>query len=97
MAIKILLTIGADNDTHEISGNYENRVIKILLRYWSDFTLSRHTGCYKGTLEDSLTAVIMVLQLVFAKLHMCVDDLKTELEQKTIAIEIQRDVNYELR
>lgn len=97
MATKITLFIGADNKTHEITEEYEKKIENILKKYWKNFTLTRHKGCYTGEIEDSISAVIIVLQLVFKDLDACIKDLKVSLVQETIGCEIVANVDFKLR
>ena len=97
MAIKIILYIGADNTTKKIDESYQRKIEKILQRYWDNFTLTKCTGCYEGHIEDSISAVIIVLNLLFKDLSDCIDELKVTLVQKTIGYEIIADVDFRLR
>ena len=98
MYTKITLSIGADNATGSISKEYEEKVTNILSKYWpGGFTLVRGKGCWEGKLEDSLIAIIYVLNLIFEDLEDCVKKLKITLEQEKIAIEIEAKVNFHLQ
>jgi len=97
MATKITLYIGANNKTHQITKEYEEKIEEILKKYWENFTLTRSKGCYTGTVEDSIQAIIVVLQLVFKELDDCIDELKVKLEQKTIGCEITANVDFKLK
>lgn len=94
---KIILYIGADNKTKKITEGYENKIERILREYWSDFTLTRHRGYYEGNVEESISAVIIVLQLVYKDLLNCIKELKVKLVQNTIGCEIVADVDFKLR
>lgn len=97
MATKIILYIGADNKTKKITEEYEKKIEEILKKYWKDFTLTRHRGCYKGSVEESISAVIIVLQLVFKDLEDCISELKVKLVQKAIGCEIIAYVDFKLK
>ncbi|MBI2666757.1 hypothetical protein HYX13_04045 [Candidatus Woesearchaeota archaeon] len=97
MATKIILYIGADNVTKRINEEYKCKVEKILARYWEGFTLKKCDGYYKGEVEESLEAVIIVLKLVFKDLEDCVNDLKVELVQESIGVEIIANVEFKLK
>lgn len=97
MTTKITLYIGADNKTGEITEEYEKKIENILKKYWSDFTLIKHKGYYEGRIEDSISAVIMVLQIIFNDLEDCITELKVELKQKTIGCEIIANVDFKLK
>ncbi len=97
MATKIILYIGADNKTKKITKDYEQEIERILRKYWTGFTLTRHKGYYEGDIEESISAVIIVLQLVFKDLQECIEELKVKLVQKTIGCEIVVDVNFKFR
>lgn len=96
MATKIILYIGADNQTGKITEEYEQKVEKILAKYWDGFTLTKHIGYYEGNVEESISAVIVVLQLIFKDLQDCINELKVKLVQKTIGCEIIVDVDFKL-
>ncbi len=97
MTTKIILQIGADN-TKKISRSYINKVVKILSKYWEGFTLTKNVaGYWEGEIEESLSAVIYVLQLVFKDLDDCVKDLKWELHQDAIAYEIEANVDFKIK
>ncbi len=97
MTTKIILYIGADNKTKMISHEYKAKIEKILSRYWDNFTLTETTGCYKGEIEDSISAIIIVLNLVFKDLEDCIDELKVRLVQETIGVEIIADIDFKLK
>lgn len=97
MATRITLFIGADNKTRTITEEYEKKIESILSKYWDNFTLTRHKGCYKGKVEDSISAVIIVLQLVFRDLDACITDLKVILVQESVGCEIVANVDFKLR
>ncbi|MBI4142068.1 hypothetical protein HY484_04035 [Candidatus Woesearchaeota archaeon] len=97
MATKITLYIGAENQTHQITKEYEEKIQTTLRKYWDNFTLTKSKGCYKGVIEDSITAVIIVLQLVFKELEDCIGELKVKLEQDTIAFEITANVDFKVK
>jgi len=97
MITKIKLYIGAENKTHKITKAYEKKIENILAKYWKNFTLIKSRGCYEGQVEDSICAVIIVLQLVFQDLIDCMDELKVELTQEKIGYEITVDVDFRLR
>ncbi len=71
MTTKITLMIGADNTTGKITPEYEHKIEEILQKYWSEFTLIKCRGRYEGSVEDSISAVIMALQIIprFRQLH----------------------------
>lgn len=96
MQTKIRLYIGADNETGKITKEYEEKVGKIISKYWDNFTLTRKTGYYEGKVEDSIEAVIIVLKLIFKDLDDCVKELKVELVQKEIGLEIEVNVDFKL-
>lgn len=97
MATKIILYIGANNKTGKITKEYERKIEQILSKYWKDFTLTRHRGYYEGQVEESISAVIIMLQLVFKDLDDCISELKVKLVQKTIGCEIIADVDFKLK
>jgi len=97
MVTKITLYIGADNKTKTISPEYIKKIESILAKYWDGFTLTKHTGYYEGEVEESISAVIMVLQLVFKNLENCIEELKIKLVQDTIGVEIQADVDFKIK
>ena len=92
-----MLYIGADNKTKKINEEYQNKIEKILTKYWDNFTLTKHKGCYEGSVEESISAVIMVLQIVFKDLDNCIEELKVKLVQDTIGLEIIADIDFKLR
>ena len=96
MSTKIRLYIGADNKTNKITKEYEEKVGKIISKYWDNFTLTRKTGYYEGKVEDSIEAVIIVLKLIFKDLDDCVNELKVKLVQKEIGLEIEVNVDFKL-
>lgn len=96
-ATKIILYIGADNKTKKITEEYEDKIENILRKHWSNFTLTRHRGYYEGNVEESISAVIIVLQLVYKDLLNCIRELKVKLVQNTIGCEIVADVDFKLR
>lgn len=97
MTTKITLMIGADNKTGKITPEYEQKIEEILQKYWADFTLIKCRGHYEGSVEDSISAVIMVLQIIFKDLDNCITELKVKLSQKTIGVQIEADVDFKLR
>lgn len=97
MATKIILYIGADNKTKKITKEYEREIERILQKYWNGFTLTKHKGYYEGDIEESISAVIIVLQLIFKDLQECIEELKIKLVQKTIGCEITANVDFKLR
>jgi hypothetical protein len=94
---KIILYIGADNSTHKVTDEYMAKVEQILSKYWKGFTLTKHKGYYEGYIEESLSAVIFVLQLVFKDLENCVNELKVKLVQDSIGVEIEANVDFTLK
>ncbi len=97
MGTKIILYIGSDNETHKITDEYEKKIETIMQKYWNNFTLTRHKGCYEGIVEESISAVIMVLQIIFKDIDDCVDELKVKLVQDTIGVEVTADVDFKLK
>ena len=97
MVTEIIIYIGGDNKTKMVSDEYFKKIESILSRHWDGFTLTKHKGYYKGQVEESVSAVIMVLQLVFEQLDNCVKDLKVELVQETIGIKITSNVDFKLK
>lgn len=97
MTTKIILYIGADNKTKKIDGEYQHKIESILSKYWDNFTLTKHKGCYEGSVEESISAVIMVLQIIFKDLEDCIEELKVKLVQDTIGLEVVADVDFKLR
>ncbi|MFA5141673.1 MAG: hypothetical protein WC471_01730 [Candidatus Woesearchaeota archaeon] len=97
MGIKIRLYIGADNKTKVIDDEYKQKIVDVLKKYWKGFTLSKKTGYYEGQVEESIEAVIMVLNLVFKDLFDCMDELKIKLVQKEILYEVEYDVDFKMR
>ncbi len=95
--IKIILYIGADNKTKKINDKYQKKIENILRKYWKNFTLTKHTGCYEGEVEESISAAIIVLTLVFQDLTDCIDDLKVTLVQESIGYEIIANIDFKLR
>ncbi len=94
---KITLYIGADNRTGKISPEYEKKIETILAKYWEGFTLTKHKGRYEGKIEESISAVIYVLQLVFKDLDDCISELKVKLVQDTIGCEIEANIDFKFR
>jgi len=97
MPTKIQLYIGADNATKKITSKYEKKIEKILSKYWKNFTLTKCRGFYQGEVEESILAIIVVLQLVLQDLHSCIGELKVKLVQETIGCEITANVDFKLR
>jgi len=97
MTTKIRLYIGADNKTGKITPEYEKKIEEILSNYWKGFTLHKCKGYYEGEVEESIEAVIIVLKLIFRDLENCVSELKIELSQKEIGVEIETDVNFKFK
>lgn len=97
VATKITLYIGSDNKTKKINQKYIDKIGKILSEYWEDFTLTKHTGYYEGQVEESISAVIIVLRLVLAKLDDCIKELKVKLVQDTIGCEVEANVDFKLK
>lgn len=95
--IKIKLYIGADNKTCKIDGPYKQKIVDVLSKYWKGFTLTEATGSYEGQIEESIEAVIMVLNLVWKDLFDCIDELKVVLVQKEIGYEVIYDVDFKMR
>ena len=77
--------------------DYEKEIEHILQKYWKEFTLTKHKGYYEGDIEDSISAVIIVLHLIFKDLQACIEELKVKLVQRTIGCEIIADVDFRLR
>jgi len=97
MPTKIQLYIGADNTIKKITPEYERNIERILSKYWKNFTLTKCKGFYQGEVEESILAVIVVLQLVLQDLHSCIEELKVKLVQETIVCEITADIDFKLR
>ena len=89
--------IGADNKTHKLTTEYIKKVEDVLSKYWKGFTLTENRGCYEGTIEESITVVIYVLNLVFKDLFKCIDELKIKLIQDEIIYEITTNVDLRKR
>lgn len=97
MATKIVLYIGADNKTNQITKEYEEKIEAILRKYWDGFTLKRCKGYYQGVIEESIEAVIITLRLVLKDLHDCVEELKVKLVQDAIGVEITANIDFKLK
>ena len=97
MTTKITLYIGADNKTKKISKPYIEKIEGILAKYWDGFTLTRHGGCYEGETEESVSAIIFTLQLVFKNLDNCIKELKIKLVQDTIGCEVEANIDFKLK
>lgn len=97
MVTKITLYIGADNSTHKLTDEYVKKIQKILSKYWGKFTLTKHEGYYEGYIEESISAVIIVLRLIFKELDECVAELKVKLNQETIGVEVEANVDFVLK
>lgn len=97
MATKITLYIGGDNKTKKIDEEYKVKVENILTKYWEGFTLTKCDGYYRGEIEESLEAIIIVLKLVFKDLEDCIHELKVELVQESIGVEITANVEFKLK
>ena len=76
---------------------YEKKIEKILAKYWDGFTLIKHKGFYEGKIEESISAVIVVLQLIFKDLDDCIAELKVKLVQESIGCEITVNVDFKLK
>ena len=77
--------------------NTKKKVETILAKYWKGFTLTKHKGRYEGRIEESISAVIFVLQLVFKDLDDCISELKVKLVQDTIGCEIEANIDFKFR
>lgn len=97
MTTKIILYIGADNKTKKIDDKYISKIEEILSKYWDGFTLTKCKGYYEGEVEESISAVIMALNLVFKDLDDCINELKVELVQDTIGCEVKANVDFKLK
>ncbi len=98
MKVKVTLNIGADNETGRIDSGYQNRVSEILKKHWPNgFTLMQGKGCWEGKMEDSLIAVIYLLNLIFKDLDDCIKELKVILKQDKIGVEVQADIDFQLK
>lgn len=97
MVTRITLYIGADNKTGKITEEYMDKIEKILSKYWDEFTLTQHKGYWEGKVEESISAVMMVLQVVFKDLFNCIDELKVKLVQDKVGYLVEANIDFKLR
>ena len=97
MTTKITLYIGSPKKTKKINTKYIKKAEEILKKYWGGFTLIKHKGYYEGEIEESISVVIVVLQLSLKNLEDCINELKIKLAQRSIGYEIKSDVDFTLK
>jgi len=96
MTMGLYFVIGADG-TGIITPEYEQKLQAILSKRWENFTLTKHRGCYKGKMEDAISVTIFAPNLILADLDDCIRELKLELDQKEIGVDINPNSKFELK
>ena len=93
---KVSLYIGSNNDTLRIDEEYKNKALNILDKYLEGYSqIPNVQGRWRKTNEESFLVVHYTNSVNRENLKVLCEDLKKNLNQIAIGVEIDERINFE--
>ena len=91
---KVILFIGSNNETLKVDEKYKNQAVEILNKYLHAYTMENALGFWGGSNEETLKITSFQDQINENNLKELCEELKQDLKQISIGVEIDKNSSF---